>query len=273
MDIEKTFLKTLKEIKINKKDKILVALSGGKDSALTLYLLNKFGYNVQGLYIDLKLGEYSKTCLERIQELCEDTKTKLYVYDISKEMGSSMAFLRGKIQNTSGGKGLQNCAICGVIKKWILNKKARELKVDYIATGHNLDDEAQTFLINIFKGNPKLSFKTGPVTKGNLNSKFIPRIKPVYYIPEEEIKKYTLKLKLPVSYLPCPCGIVSYRIEVRNFLEKLPSKIKKNILKNFEIFNKTFSVKEKNEINFCKECGEPSRNEYCRYCQLLKMVK
>lgn len=273
MNIEATFLKTLKDIGINKSDKILVALSGGKDSALTLHLLNKFGYSVEGFYINLNIGEYSQKCLEKIQELCSITNTKLYVYDIVKEMGSSIAFLRTKIQSTEEGRGLQNCAVCGVIKKWILNKKARELKVDYIATGHNLDDEAQTFLINIFKGNPKLSLKTGPITKGKSNSKFIPRLKPIYYIPEDEIKKYSLKLKLPVSYFPCPCAVTSYRIEIRSFLENLSSKVKKNIIKNFEFFTKRFSSHFSEEINYCQECGEPSRKEICRFCQLMKMIK
>jgi tRNA(Ile)-lysidine synthase TilS/MesJ len=121
--------------------------------------MKKFGYSVEGFYIDLSMGQYSQKCLEKINELCENLSIKLNIFDIKKNFGSSMCYLRSNIQSSSKGKGLKNCAICGVLKKWIMNKEARRLGFKYIATGHNLDDESQTFLINIFKGNPKLSSK------------------------------------------------------------------------------------------------------------------
>lgn len=272
--IEKQVEKTLKKVGISKKDKIIVALSGGKDSTLTAYLLKKYGYNIEGFHIDLKIGSYSERCLVAVKELCDLLGIKLHLYDIKNEMGNSMCYLRSAVQtkNRSQGKNeLKNCAICGVIKKWIMNKEARRLKGKYIATGHNLDDEAQTFLMNILKGSPKLSSNSGERTQNVANKKFIPRIKPLFNVAENDIREYTKKLKLPVVYEKCPCSFDSYRITLRKFLNTLSEEDKKNILKNFERVSLKMGKMKGKEINYCTNCGEPSRNKMCKKCELLKI--
>jgi tRNA-5-methyluridine54 2-sulfurtransferase len=271
MNIETKFKDTLKKIKLTKEDKILVALSGGKDSTVTAYLLKKLGYKIEGFHIDLKIGEYSDKCLGAVKTLCNELDIKLHTYDIKKEMGSGMCYLRTAIQSNQDKGKLKNCAICGVIKKWILNKLARKLKTDKIATGHNLDDEVQTFLMNILKGSPSLSSNSGPITKNVSNKKFVSRIKPLFYIPENEVRKYSKRKKLPVVYEKCPCGLDSYRIQVRKFLETLSDKKKQDILGNFEkIFEKIQKTKN-TKINYCELCGEPARNKICKKCDLMNL--
>jgi uncharacterized protein (TIGR00269 family) len=267
MNIEKKVEQTLSKMKLNKKDKIVVALSGGKDSSVVAYLLKKLGYNIEGFYIDLGMGSYSEKCLKCVKELCDNLGVKLRVYNIQKEMGSSMCYLRQSIQSE---KDLKNCAICGVIKKWIINKEGRKLNAKYIATGHHLDDESQTFLLNILKGSPELSANTGAITKNISDKKFIQRIKPLFYIDEEEIKKYSMNLKLPVNYAKCPCAIDSYRIQIREFMKTLPKRDKENLMKNFEGISKILEKQKNKSIKYCQICGEPSRNEVCRKCKLLE---
>jgi tRNA-5-methyluridine54 2-sulfurtransferase len=274
--LESKVKQILKKMRIGKKDKIFVALSGGKDSTVVAYLLHKFGYNIEGIHIDLKIGKYSEECLKKVIELCKNLEIPLHLYDMKKELGSGMCYLRTAIQSEHLRQkkgGIKNCAICGVIKKWILNKVVRNLKADYIATGHNLDDEAQTFLMNILKGSPRLSANTGIITKNVSDKKFIPRIKPLFYIPEDEVKKYSLKKKLPVHYEKCPCAIDSYRIQIRNFLEKTPNKQKENIIKNFELIeDKLKKLKSSDKkIDYCEICGEPSRNKICKKCKLMSV--
>ncbi|MCK4552927.1 TIGR00269 family protein [Candidatus Pacearchaeota archaeon] len=251
-----------------KKEKILVALSGGKDSAVTAFLLKKFGYNIEGLYIDLGISEYSKKCLGAVKKLCEELGIKLHVYDMKKEQGKTMQDVWKKIKK----KRLNNCAVCGVFKKWILNKTARKLKADKIATGHNLDDQAQTCLMNVLKGSPKMSFSSGPVTKNISDKKFVPRIKPLFYVFEEDVKKYAIQKKIPFIEGKCKYSQESYRGEVRDFVNTLSEKDKKNILNNFEkIFVKDKKSEEnKIKIKYCKICGEPSRKNVCKKCELMK---
>ncbi|MFW5846895.1 MAG: TIGR00269 family protein [Nanoarchaeota archaeon] len=275
--LEKKVSQTLKKAKIKKSDKILVALSGGKDSTLTAYLLHKLGYKIHGLYLNLHIGKYSQDCLKAVQDLCEQLKIPLYIYDIKKEIGSGICYLRTAVQNSNKGKGLKNCAICGVLKKWILNKEARKLKTKYIATGHNLDDESQTFLINILKGSPELSGNIGIISQNSKileKRKFVPRIKPLFYIPEDLIKKYTKEKKLPVVYQSCPCALDSYRIQLRNLFKDLSNKEKLNIVKSFEYLNKKIqkTISTTKKPNICKICGEPARKEICKKCELLRNI-
>ena len=83
-NIETIVKQTLAKIKLSKRDKILVALSGGKDSTVTAYLLKKFGYNIEGFHINLGMGGYSERCLEAVKQLCKQLDIKLYLYDIKK---------------------------------------------------------------------------------------------------------------------------------------------------------------------------------------------
>ena len=174
-DIENKVRSTIKDYKLaTKKDKIIVACSGGKDSTVILYLLKKLGYNVEGLMIDLVIGKWSDDNLANTIKFCKEQNIKLNVVDIRKELGCSICHIRMGIQ---ARKKLNNCMICGVIKRWLINKKARELGGTKLVTGHNLDDEAETLLMNLFNGNQELLLGFGP--KRNCpNKKFVHRIKP-----------------------------------------------------------------------------------------------
>lgn len=273
MEVEKTVKETLRKIKLNKKERILVALSGGKDSTAVAYFLKKFGYDIEGFHIDLKIGKYSDDCRKATEELCRALKIKLYVYDIKKEMGSGMCYLRSSIQENQEKGQIKNCAVCGVIKKWIFNREARGLKFDKIATGHNLDDEAQTFLMNIMKGSPGLSANTGPITRNKENPNFVTRIKPLFYVAEDDVRAYVKKKKLPIVFQKCPCSLDSYRVQVRNYLEKMPTKYKMNIVKNFERNYSRIEKLKDLRVQYCEICGEPSRNKVCKKCELFARVK
>lgn len=263
MNLETQFKQTLKKIKLSKKEKIVVAFSGGKDSAVTGYLLKKFGYNIEGIYIDLKVGRYSDECLKAVKKLCDDLGIQLYVYDLKKEQGKTMKYFWSK------NKKLNHCSVCGVMKKWVLNKEAQRLGAEKIATGHHLNDEAETFLMNFLKGSPELSANTGSITMNISDKKFVPRIKPLFYISEEEIKKYVNAKKLPFVEGVCPYREDSYRVQVRKFLNTLPKKQTENIIKNLEKIRSRIKKKSR-EMNYCNICKEPCRKSVCKKCEMMK---
>lgn len=262
MDIEQKVEQTLKKIRLKKKEKILVAISGGKDSAVTAYLLKRLGYKIKGIHIDLGLGKYSENCLKSVKELCNKLKIKLYLYSVKKETGKTMSdIFKHKDEK------LSNCTLCGVMKKWLLNKKSRELKADKIATGHNFNDGLETFLMNLFKGSQNSNLNSVPILKTK-NKKFIVRIKPLFFIANGKIENYCKKLNLPVYKKICPYRGETYRVETRDFVKKLSDKEKKNLMKNFlELAEKI--KKDEKETRYCEVCGEPSRKNLCKRCELL----
>jgi len=271
-NLENKVKQTINKYKLfNKKDKVVVALSGGKDSTSVAYILNKFGYNVSALYINLGLGEYSEKCLASLKKFCKSQEIRLCVVDIKKMFGMRMCHLRQGVQQS---RRISNCMVCGIVKKWLLNKEARRLRADKIVTGHNLDDEAQTVIMNFLQGNLLLGINSGPATGSLEDEKFISRIKPLFFIAENDVREYSKIKKLPVVYEKCPCAVSSLRIRTRAFLENKPEKLKLNIVNNFlkilpELRRKFLAYNSK--IFYCEICGEPSRNEVCKKCEILRL--
>ncbi|MEM2478844.1 MAG: TIGR00269 family protein [Candidatus Pacearchaeota archaeon] len=273
--------KTIKEYDlISKNDKVVVACSGGKDSSTVLYLLNKFGYNVRAVMIDLLIGKWSEQNLLNVRSFCKEQGIKLSVINIREELGYSMCYIRSSIQ---ASEKLNNCSICGPIRRWLLNKAARALKADKLATGHNLDDEAESVLMNIFKGNMASLLNLGPKPGLLTDKKFVQRIKPLYFCTNDEIKRYAMAKAFPVLYAPCPCRVNSFRVYVRAILARLAEKnpeIKLNLVRNVLRILPWLKQEAKREIEssgqglrYCKSCGEPSRGELCKSCQLIRMIK
>lgn len=266
-----------------KKDKIIVACSGGKDSTTVLCLLKKWGYHVEGLIIDLYIGKWSKQNINNVYKFCKEHGIKLNVIDMRQMFGCSICFIRSGIQEKIN---LKNCAICGVIKRWLLNKKSRDLKATKLATGHNLDDQAETILMNLIKGNPAKSISQTPKTGIIEDKMFVQRIKPLYFCTNDEIRRYSQLMNFPVLYQPCPCSTNATRRKIRAQIaemEKTYPNLKKNIVNNFlkesSLFKEKGLLKEsellkiEDKIKYCDICGEPSRNDICQTCKLIMILK
>jgi uncharacterized protein (TIGR00269 family) len=230
---------------------------------------------MEGLTLDLLMGDWSKKNLENTKEFCSQHGIKLHVVSIRDEMGYSICYIRSGLKEKTN---LQSCGICGVIKKFILNKKTREIGADKIVTGHNLDDEAQTVLMNLFCGKPELGMYMGPKLSGAKTKKFVQRVKPLYFMPEKDIRRYSKLMKFPVLYEKCPCSEGSLRWSIKDWLntfEKKEPGAKENILKNLfqmQPFMRE-SYKGGDELRYCKKCKEPTRNEICKTCELMTKLR
>jgi uncharacterized protein (TIGR00269 family) len=273
-EFEAKIKKTIKDYGlVTKKEKIVVAMSGGKDSTVVAYLLKKFGYNVHAVHINLLMGKWSDENEEDVRKFCSQYKIPLHIYDVREEIGYAMCYLKSVLGSK---EKLKQCTVCGIIRRWILNKKARELGADKLATGHNLDDEAQNVMMNLMKGNPMIGVNLGPLTGSIQDKKFVTRIKPLYFIKEKDVEKYSRERAFPVLYQRCPCVIGALRHEVRRKLDQIEMKdraIKENLVRNFLVIQKDLKKKVGKDLRYCTSCGEPSRNELCKVCLMIGKMR
>jgi len=275
MDIEKKIAETIREYGLMKKsDKVVVALSGGKDSTSVLYILKKLGYDVHGLMIDLYLGEWSEIHKDNMKRFCGELGVSLTVVDMKEEIGHGICFVKAVLAKK---KGLTGCTVCGIVKRWILNRWARKLGADVIVTGHNLDDEAQNVLMNFLKGNVLLGAGMGPATGNgeNVGSGFIQRVKPLFFVPEGEVLAYARSKKFDILYERCPCALGTYRVDTRGWMrESLSDEEKLGIVEGFMAHNAKIRNKKLDgrEVRKCEVCGEVSRGRVCKFCEIVGSI-
>jgi len=271
MDVEKEVAETIRKYDlISDGDNVVVALSGGKDSTSVIYILKKMGYNVHGLLIDLYLGSWSKVHNEKMIAFCSANDIPLTIVDLKKELGQGICFIKAVLKKQ---KNLTGCTVCGIIKRWILNKYAKKLGADKLVTGHNLDDEAQNVLMNFLKGNVLLGVNSSPATGGEKIKGFVQRVKPLFFIPESEIRKYAQAKKFDIDYGKCPCAFGTYRVDTREWMGKISDLEKKRIVENFQKLVPKLRNENVRELRKCKVCGEPSRGDICNACKIFACLK
>lgn len=290
---ERKVFRTIKKYNlIQKGDKIAVAASGGKDSTTLLFLLKKFSREgkfctLEAVAIDEGIHAYRDKTLKDLRAFCKKEKIKLHIFSYKKEFGFSLDEAL-KLVREKGIK-LTSCNICGVLRRYLINKKSRALGFNKVATGHNLDDEAQTILMNQFKGNISLSAKLGPWSGVSEEKVFAQRIKPLYFCTEKENMIYSFVHKIVPGFVECP-NQQSYRFAIRDFLNKFEAQnpgVKQAIVQSFlevlPLLKERFGPGEKgksvskggkqiNVLRSCASCGEPASNEICKACEILGVL-
>ncbi len=268
---EKKVLYTIRKYDmLGKDEKIVAAISGGKDSVSMAHILNKIlskqGKKLQALLIDEGIPSYRDATVKDAVEFCKNENIKLTIVSARKEFKFGLNDALKKLQ-------MNPCTICGTMRRYLMNKYGRKLGATKIATGHNLDDEAQTILMNQFKGNVNLSAKLGPVTGVKDHKKFIRRIKPLYFVTEKEVTIYSTLKQFPVKYSECPNARDTFRSQVRDHLNTLENSfqgIKNGVINTFLEILPDLRKKEHGKIVECIECQEPSARPVCSMCELLE---
>jgi uncharacterized protein (TIGR00269 family) len=247
-----------------------VGLSGGKDSIATLFILNKLAKKLNlelcAIAIDEGIAGYRDKTLKAASSFCSGYNIPLHVVSFKETLGYTL-------DEMAGDNDLKACTYCGVFRRKLLNEKARELNLDKVATGHNLDDEVQVILMNYIRGDVERLVRLG---RSINHEGFVRRVKPLVEMPEKEVALYAILKNFDVAFEECPYVVGSFRIGIRDFindLEKNNAGIKYSILRGYqEILPFVMKYRSK-DIKECKICGGPTSQELCKTCKLLKMVK
>ncbi len=262
--IEEKVQRTIERFRlIDAGDKIAVAVSGGKDSQTVLYILHKLYGNVHGIAIDEGIPGYRDRTLKDLETFCTTHSIPFGIHSFQNRFGKMLGSFP-----VHGGI----CTTCGVLRRYLLNERAAGY--DKIATGHNLDDECQSVMMNLLKGNLFLLAKLGPKSGIVLRNGFTQRIKPLYLCTEKEITTYAFLKGFPVDFIECPNAADGFRSSVRdglNNIEMQHAGTKCNIIETF--LNILPSLKELHEGTrqiYCTHCGKPSMSELCKACMIVE---
>ena len=284
--IEKNIYKTISKYKMFKpQDKIVVALSGGKDSITLLNnLINiqKKSYHSEpliALTIDEGINGYRDKSIRYAIEFCKKFNIEHKIISLEDRIGKSLDEIINIKKKTTEYK--YACNYCATFRRRLLNDGAKELGGTVLAIGHNLTDVAETFLMNILHKRLNLIssqffFKQEDL---DISRYFIKKVMPLIRIPEEEIFMYANIKNL--NYYPSHCPYREsdpiLRKRVLNFIQeskKYSPEIEFNLLNDFlELSEILYHHYEKGMINFCQQCGYPCGNsKACSYCTLKKEI-
>lgn len=257
-------------------DKILIAISGGKDSQVLATILTKIErkfpkVTLMALIVDEGVPSYRDFGLKRSKELCEELGIPLTVTSFKELFGISLPEIASIAEKKS--MNLKACTFCGILRRRAINIKAKELGATKVATGHNLDDEAQTALMNLLRGDALRLLRLGPKPIEEFPG-FVPRVKPLRYIPEKEVALYAYLKGYPLYEIECPYVRASMRDEIRFILNEIEERhpgTKYAIVKAVDRLS-SIGANLKVQVKACKYCGEPTSREVCRTCELLEAI-
>jgi uncharacterized protein (TIGR00269 family) len=264
---------------LNFNDHLAVAVSGGKDSISLLHILSKMvrfrpKTSLTAVTIDEGIKGYRDEALEIATENCKKLEIPHHVVSFKKLFGFTLDEIISKARANRQTE-LTSCAYCGVLRRRALNVGARQVQANKIATGHTLDDEVQTMVMNIFRGDIMRLAKEKPITS-EVHPLLIKKIKPFCEILENESALYAYVKKIPFQDTPCPYASEAQRNDIRvmlNYMEEKHAGTKFTVFKAFERIRPALEETVKKEVfKICCECGEPAALNLCKTCELLKHV-
>jgi len=248
-------------------DRVAVGLSGGKDSTALLLLLHPIlptlGATLVAVTVDEGIAGYREETLKAAEALTAELGVEHVIVTFADLFGKDLDRLLV-------GREAQGCTVCGVLRRRALAEGVKRVGAMKLATGHNLDDEAQSVLMNVLRGDlPRLRQDTSTGQPGH----FVPRIKPLAVLSEKEIVTYLL-LRGYFRDLPeCPYAGTALRSEVRAMLAGLEHRHPGTMLRIIRfrdgVRRSARSVEPVKALSTCRRCGELTSGEVCQVCRLL----
>ena len=258
---------------IKKDDKVLLALSGGKDSSTLLHIIRRImpETKITCLHIDLGITGFSEECRRKAEELAHQENVELEVVNLKGFLGHTLSELATKYKKI--------CSTCGLIRRYLLNYYGNLYGATKIATGHNLDDVVAVLWDFYVRGDLLEASRLQPVTQ-LIHPKALPRIKPLIELTDFELKVYADLKGLPYTPIQCPFGRESKlnrRKELINIIESMYPAFKHTLLKSHikrvTPLLSSLIATERSNWGTCAKCGMPSRKNICGMCRLKENLK
>lgn len=266
-------------------DRLLAAVSGGKDSLSLWDILWQLGYTVDGLYMALGIDDethYSAESQSKAQQFADQHNLRLIVVDVPGMYGENIPQMA---QRSRRGQG-KPCAVCGLVKRHIMDQVARDKGYDVLVTGHNLDDEVATLLANTLIWDTDRMLRQQPVLEAR-HPALRRKVKPLFRFYEREMAAYALLRKIDYIYEECPYAEGTRSIfykEVLNLLESDQPGAKLNFYLSFLQARESGFLQNANtddedipmgvsseQLYTCPSCGQPTTTpDMCAFCRLVR---
>ncbi|MDQ6772396.1 MAG: adenine nucleotide alpha hydrolase family protein [Candidatus Dormibacteraeota bacterium] len=247
--------------------RVLVAVSGGKDSLALWHTLQRLGYESDGMYIRLGIGDYSRRSQAKTEAFAGRHGLRLHQVDLKDADGFTVPDL---LDQRSG----KPCSACGTVKRYHFNRVASDLGYDVVATGHNLDDEAATLFGNVVHWNVDYLGRQGPVLEGSASG-LVRKVKPLYRLSERETAAYAIIERIDYILEECPMAkgakSLAYK-ELLNGLEEQQPGTKHRFLvgylKGGRAAVSASGFDGTRDLHPCARCGQPTTGVTCAYCRM-----
>jgi tRNA-5-methyluridine54 2-sulfurtransferase len=251
-------------------ERVVVAVSGGKDSLALWDLLVDLGYRPDGLYLGLGIGEYSEASGHAARAFAHDRGLKLHEVDLAADFGYD-------IPRAAAATHRAPCGACGLSKRHLFNAVAVEHGYDVVATGHNLDDEAAVLLGNVLRWETGYLGRQHPVLPATPG--FARKVKPLYRLGERETAAYCVLRGLDYQVEECPMAAGNRHLGFKEVLDGLEDRspgAKAAFLFGFVDRGHEYFVDdagtEREGLRDCVVCGSPSTSDVCAFCRLRERV-
>jgi uncharacterized protein (TIGR00269 family) len=246
-------------------DRVLVCVSGGKDSLALWDVLLRLGYRAAGLYVHLGIGDYSRASQEKCVAFAHARGADLLIADLPAEYGMG-------VDELAAATGRVSCSACGLSKRYLFNKIARDHGFDVVATAHNLDDEAAVLLGNLISGQVEALARQAPVLEGSAAG-LVRKVKPLYRLAERETAAYAVLRGIDYIVEECPnsTGARSLLLkEALNLLEREAPGTKQSLYWHFleKLRPHLLAAPPPVALRACQHCGQPTTAEVCAFCRM-----
>jgi uncharacterized protein (TIGR00269 family) len=255
-------------------DRIAIGMSGGKDSSTTAVLLADFlqsrrDIELVGITIDEGIASYRPAGIDVAKRLCERLGIEHRVLAYEETVGHTMDEVVGR------DPGSIPCSYCGPFRRQALNRAAREVDADYVATGLNLDDTAQSILMNVARGDIEKLARLGP--HESRQPGLVPRIQPLRMIPEKEVYLYAYLRGIAFHDATCPYAERAQRGRFRDILHRLEGEspgTRHAIVSGYDQMRPLLqSAYPPTTLHECARCGEPTASAICKACELRERIE